>query len=74
MSAASLDTQIRRANWAQLDRLASTLTADDFADPDGFSARVNAASDKQMARWGIHSPSLRQDIRALFNQPWSVAR
>lgn len=76
MSAASLDTQIRRANWAQLNGLAGTLTDDDFAAADAFSAWVNQATDADMeARWGIHSPALRQSVRALFAQPWTqVAR
>lgn len=75
MSAASLDTQIRRANWAQLNGLAGTLTDDDFAAADALSAQINQATDADIeARWGIQSPSLRQDIRALFDQSWSVAR
>ena len=76
MSAASLDTQIRRANWAQLNGLAGTLTADDFAAADALSAQINQATDADMtARWGIHSPTLRQDIRDLFDQSWTeVAR
>lgn len=56
---------VMRASCAELNAYAAALTIDP-ARAAAFAADINAASDGQLARMGVRSPGLQQQVRGLF--------
>lgn len=65
-----LNDLVARLSWADLDR-AGVLTGDDYHAIDRLTAELAGMSDAQVkATFGINTPGMAGDLRALFNGTW----